>query len=220
MVRRARSSDRLRSGAGQRQPSAGCGVPTARRDVRGHRLGARRRGRARAGAGCRAGRARRLSQRPGPWLPRRRPRPRVGSARAGARAVRPLRACGREALGRAHARACTRSKTWNGDMRVHACVPRPGMGTCRRAKYTWLRNRIHFEWQAWREFAALRTSTLKVARALGAQGGRRDPLGVRLRRAARTFFRRWYFWATHSRLPPMIQTARMLTRHLPHVLTY
>ena len=38
--------------------------------------------------------------------------------------------------------------------------------------------------------------------------------------AARRFFRRWYFWATHSRLQPMIEKARMLKTHLPNILTY
>lgn len=38
--------------------------------------------------------------------------------------------------------------------------------------------------------------------------------------AARTFFRRWYWWATHSRLDPIIQVARMLDRHLENILTY
>ena len=32
---------------------------------------------------------------------------------------------------------------------------------------------------------------------------------------ARKFFRHWYLWATHSRLHPMIEKARMLKTHLP-----
>jgi transposase len=35
-----------------------------------------------------------------------------------------------------------------------------------------------------------------------------------------SFFRRWYFWATHSRLRPIIEKARMLKRRLENVLTY
>jgi transposase len=33
-------------------------------------------------------------------------------------------------------------------------------------------------------------------------------------------WKRWPFWATHSRLPPMIEVARTIARHLPNVLTY
>ena len=31
---------------------------------------------------------------------------------------------------------------------------------------------------------------------------------------------RWHFWATHSRLSPVIDVARLLKRHLPNVITY
>ena len=34
------------------------------------------------------------------------------------------------------------------------------------------------------------------------------------------FWKRWYFWATHSRLQPVIDVARMLKTHLENVLTY
>ena len=38
--------------------------------------------------------------------------------------------------------------------------------------------------------------------------------------AARRHFVWWYRWATHSRLKPMIEKARMLKRHLGNILTY
>jgi len=37
---------------------------------------------------------------------------------------------------------------------------------------------------------------------------------------ARGFWRRWYFWATHSRLVPIVKAAKTIQRHLPNVLTY
>ncbi|HKM70665.1 MAG TPA: transposase, partial [Stellaceae bacterium] len=30
---------------------------------------------------------------------------------------------------------------------------------------------------------------------------------------ANAFLKKWYFWATHSRLPPMVEAARMVKRH-------
>ena len=87
-------------------------------------------------------------------------------------------------------------------------------------KYTWLRHPDHFSRQAWHAFRALRTSTLKVARAWALKEAAADLWEYRYVGAARTFFRRWYFWATHSRLKPMIEKARMLKRHLPNILTY
>lgn len=37
---------------------------------------------------------------------------------------------------------------------------------------------------------------------------------------ARRYFKRWYFWATHSRMEPMIKVARTLKEHLPGILNY
>ena len=33
-------------------------------------------------------------------------------------------------------------------------------------------------------------------------------------------FKRWYFWATHSRLKPFIKLAKTLKSHLENILTY
>ena len=38
--------------------------------------------------------------------------------------------------------------------------------------------------------------------------------------AARRFFRKWYYWATHSRLAPMIKAAKTLNRHIEGILAY
>ncbi len=37
---------------------------------------------------------------------------------------------------------------------------------------------------------------------------------------ARKFFRRWYYWATHSRLEPIQAVARMMNERLENILTY
>lgn len=87
-------------------------------------------------------------------------------------------------------------------------------------KYAWLRHPDHFTRNAWRAFTALRTSTLKVARAWALKEAAANLWEYTYVGAARTFFRRWYFWATHSRLQPMIEKARMLQTHLPNILTY
>lgn len=87
-------------------------------------------------------------------------------------------------------------------------------------KYAWLRHPDNFKEEAWREFAPLRQSNLKVARAWALKETAAKLWDYRYVGAARTFFRRWYFWATHSRLKPMIEKAKMIKRRLPNVLTY
>ena len=37
---------------------------------------------------------------------------------------------------------------------------------------------------------------------------------------ARKYFKAWYFWATHSRLKPIIAAAKTLKRHLTNILIY
>jgi transposase len=87
-------------------------------------------------------------------------------------------------------------------------------------KYDWLRHPARFSAAAWRTFRSLRDSNLKVARAWALKETATTLWEYRYVGAARAFFRGWYFWATHSRLQPMIEKARMLKAHLPNVLTY
>lgn len=95
-----------------------------------------------------------------------------------------------------------------------------GDNTLKGTKYTWLRNPANFTREAWRGFAALRDSTLKSARAWAMKESLRRLWDYKYIGAARTFFKGWYWWATHSRLGPMIKVARMLKRHLENILTY
>jgi transposase len=37
---------------------------------------------------------------------------------------------------------------------------------------------------------------------------------------AEKFWRRWYLGATHCRLAPIVEAAKLIARHLPNVLTY
>lgn len=95
-----------------------------------------------------------------------------------------------------------------------------GDNTLKGTKYAWLRNPTNFTQKAWREFQALRNSTLKSARAWAMKESLRRLWDYKYVGAARTFFKGWYWWATHSRLAPMIKVARMLKSHLENILTY
>lgn len=94
-----------------------------------------------------------------------------------------------------------------------------GDATLKGTKYAWLRNPKTFSRTAWREFGALRDSTLQSARAWAMKESLRRLWDYTYLGAARAFFKRWYWWATHSRLAPMITVARMLERHLENSLT-
>jgi len=40
------------------------------------------------------------------------------------------------------------------------------------------------------------------------------------RRLAKRYLKRWFWWATHARLPPLRDFAWMLRRHEPDILNY
>jgi transposase len=87
-------------------------------------------------------------------------------------------------------------------------------------RYDWLRNPNAMDDLEWREFGALRSSNLKTARAWALKEQAMVVWDYAYEKPARKHFDWWYRWATHSRLKPMIQKARMLKSRLTGVLTY
>jgi transposase len=87
-------------------------------------------------------------------------------------------------------------------------------------KYWWLRPLGDLNAEAQRAFRSLRNSDLKVARAWAIKEMAMRLWEYRSKGWAERFFKRWYFWATHSRLKPIIKVARMLKGHLSNLLTY
>jgi transposase len=87
-------------------------------------------------------------------------------------------------------------------------------------KYDWLRNPKNFAADQWREFAELRKSKLKTARAWVLREQAMVLWDYKYEGAARNHFLWWYRWATHSRLKPMIEKAKMLGNRLANILTY
>jgi transposase len=69
-------------------------------------------------------------------------------------------------------------------------------------------------------FAALRTLNLKTGRAWAMKESLRELWDYRRRGWGLRHWKQWYFWATHSRLKPMVKVARMIHGHLDNVLTY
>jgi transposase len=95
-----------------------------------------------------------------------------------------------------------------------------GDETLKGTKYLWLYAKENLpEWERDR-FAALRALHLKTGRAWAIKESLRALWGYRRKRWALRHWRRWYFWATHSRLEPMVKVARMIRGHLDNVLTY
>ena len=87
-------------------------------------------------------------------------------------------------------------------------------------KYKWLRNPDNFTDDAWDDFKSLRESKLKTARAWALKESAMSLYDYVYEGAARNYFSRWYNWATHSRLQPVIDVARTIKARLTNILTY
>jgi len=87
-------------------------------------------------------------------------------------------------------------------------------------RYIWLKNIENLTKAQKQEFSSLRRVNLKTGRAWAIKETLRKLWKYKYAKCAEKFFRRWYFWATHSRLKPVIESAKTLNRHLANILTY
>jgi transposase len=87
-------------------------------------------------------------------------------------------------------------------------------------RYDWLKHPAGMEPADRKEFAALRDSALKTARAWALKEEMMAFFTYTYERPARKHFRWWYGWAVRSRLEPMKEVARMLYRRFENIITY
>lgn len=85
-------------------------------------------------------------------------------------------------------------------------------------RYAWLSNPNHMPDDRWNAFEALRTSTLKTARAWALKEEAMTIWNPKLGGWLRDAWAAWYGWAIRSRLEPVKKVARMLKEHLAGVL--
>jgi len=87
-------------------------------------------------------------------------------------------------------------------------------------RYLWLWNAENVP--TWRraEFTAIKQANLQTSRAWAIKESLRGFWNYVYPKCAAKYFTAWYFWATHSRLAPIIAAAKTLKRHLPNLLTY
>jgi transposase len=102
----------------------------------------------------------------------------------------------------------------------HRRLQAEGDETLKKTKYLWLYSEENLPESAAEKFAALRGLHLKTGRAWAIKESLRDLWEYRRRGWAMRHWRHWYFWATHSRLKPVIKVARMIHGRLENVLTY
>ncbi|MFM8600054.1 MAG: ISL3 family transposase [Mycobacterium sp.] len=88
------------------------------------------------------------------------------------------------------------------------------------SKYLWLYSAENLPERHQDRFTALRAGDLKTARAWAIKESLRHFWSYRRRGWGAKHFARWYFWATHCRLQPIIDAAKTLKRHEAGLLSY
>ena len=88
------------------------------------------------------------------------------------------------------------------------------------SKYLWLYSAENLPERHQDRFATLLAGDLKTARAWAIKESLRHLWSYQRRGWAAKHFKRWYFWATHSRLKPIIDAAKTLKRHQAGLLSY
>lgn len=104
--------------------------------------------------------------------------------------------------------------------REHRALRAEGDETLTGSKYLWLYSEENLPEIHQDRFAELRGLHLKTARAWAMKESLRDLWSYRRLGWATRHWKRWYFWATHSRLQPVIDAANTIKRHLHNVMTY
>jgi transposase len=104
--------------------------------------------------------------------------------------------------------------------REHKLLAAQGDLRLQGTRYLWLWNEENVP--AWRreEFESVKRAELKTSRAWAIKESLRGFWNYVYPKRAAKYFTAWDFWATHSRLKPMVEAAKTLKRHLANLMTY
>ena len=104
--------------------------------------------------------------------------------------------------------------------REHRELLAVGDETLKGSKYLWLYGWENVPQHRKAQFDTLRRNDLKVGRAWAIKESLRRLWRYVYPASADKYWKRWYFWATHSRLKPIQEAAHTLKRHIDNILTY
>ena len=102
----------------------------------------------------------------------------------------------------------------------HKSLSAKGNDILTGTRYLWLYARENLPSKYWKTYYALKDSDLKTARAWAIKENLRNLWNYKTLRWAEPFWKRWYFWATHSRLQPVRDAAKSFKNHLYGILSY
>lgn len=102
----------------------------------------------------------------------------------------------------------------------HKKLKEDGDDTLKGTKYLWLKSKENIPDWLKEEFESLRNKNLRTARAWAIKENIRDLWKMVSEEEMRAYFKRWYFWASHSRLEPIKVAAKTVKSHIDNIVTY
>ena len=90
----------------------------------------------------------------------------------------------------------------------------------RNTRYIWLKNPDNLTEKQKDTLCNLRDMNLKTVRAYNLKLSLQEFWKIKDRIAAKEYLQKWYFWATHSRLKPMIDVAKTIKAHWNGIMNY
>lgn len=102
----------------------------------------------------------------------------------------------------------------------HRELKQVGDRSLKRSRYLWLHSQENLRGEQQERLQALLHKPLRTARAWALKESFRQLWEQPTITAAAEHFRQWYYWATHSRLGPMIQAAKSFKVYLQSILNY
>lgn len=90
----------------------------------------------------------------------------------------------------------------------------------KKTRYIWLKNKNNLSASQSDKLDGLSQRNLKTARAYNIRLAFQELYRQPSHAHAEAYLKKWYFWATHSRLTPMIEAARTIKRHWDGVLRW
>ena len=95
-----------------------------------------------------------------------------------------------------------------------------GAADLKGTKYTWLRNPKNMQPKERRTLTTLSKQFRTIGRAWAIKESFGHFWQYRRESIARSYFKSWYNWAVHSRIPAIADAARTFKRHFENIITY
>lgn len=90
----------------------------------------------------------------------------------------------------------------------------------KNTRYIWLKNPSSLTKQQLKELGGLKDLNLRTVRAYNIKLALQEFWKFEDRETAEAYFKKWYFWATHSKLPAIVKAAKTLKNHWDGIISY